>query len=625
MYSFLSLIQSPDLSLIRCYDYLRKSVAKYVPECLQSSNLINQEPSDFMDKTTILGRKSNEKPLDPAYFKVSGRLTKLLGADSVSDRFVAINELVKNAYDADSTKVVIKFENLRAGSPMITITDDGHGMEYYDIDNSWLVIGTDSKVRDPYTKKFKRRKIGHKGIGRFAIQNLARMAEIVSYPEGQDTGYRVVFDWASYETGNVMVNTVPNQVFSFSKPKSKKGFEIRLHDLRHKWDENSIKELSRNLSMIIPPNMTKTKFTPIIETREFPRYSGKLKSDILKNAVFTFKGSLQNDGTVKYALTSPRYGKKNYSEYMGLTCGPVEFIFFFYYRDKERMKESGIKISDIESLKTILDEFGGIKLYRNNVRVTGFGEPGSDWLQLDSMRVQDTAIPGNNQIIGFVKITAEHNPLIVDTTTREGIIGGQAFEDLKAFVRASVKFFSDRRKELEGKRGKKKPVSKKELKKITASLAKTEPTKLIDFRPRYPEVFYKPLEEEINSAFEKQLPNATLVLARKLVENLLYNILEYKFPRDVDLWYNTSKRRAHDFGILVEHLENKMHKFSIDQVEIIKSLISLIKPFKREANTKTHKVLEYLEEVDELKRLKIPEIIELELKIIEKVRGIQPP
>src|SRR5439155_12091539 len=122
-----------------------------------------------------------------------------------------------------------------------------------------------------------------------------------------------------------------------------------------------------------------------------------------------------------------------------------------------------------------------------------------------------------------------------------------------------------------------------ELKKISASLRKTEPVKLIEFRSRYPEVFYKPLEEEINSAFGRELPNATIVLTRKLVENLLYNILEHKFPSDVNMWYNTSKKRAHDFSILLEHLENKMHKFSHDQVDLVKKLISLIKPFKREA------------------------------------------
>lgn len=579
-----------------------------------------------MVQPAVLGRKQNEKALEPVFFKVSGRLPRLLGADSVSDRFVAINELVKNAYDADAKKATIKFENIRAGSPTIIISDDGNGMEYYDLENSWMLIGTDTKEREPYTKKYKRRKIGHKGIGRFAIQNLARTVEIVSYPENHETGYRIIFSWSEYEAGNALVTGVPNQSFSFSKPKSKHGFEIRLHDLRHRWDENAIQELSRNLSMIIPPNITNAKFIPYIDAPEFPKYSGKLKSDILRQAVFTFKGSLQQNGQVKYILSSPK-GKKTYNETLKeFTCGPVDFMLFFYYRDKEKMAENGIKIADIDGLRSTLDEFGGIKLYRDNLRVTGFGEPGNDWLQLDALRVNDPSkVPSNNQLIGFVKISAENNPLIVDTTTREGIIGGPAFDDLRDFIRASVKFFSDKRAELEGKKkGKKTTRGKKELKKIKDSLGKKkEPEKLIDYRPRYPEVFYKPLEEEINSAFGARLPNATLVLTRKLIENLLYNILEYKFPKNADMWYNTSEKRAHDFGVLLRHIVDKKQKFPPDQRDLIDKMVSMIKPFKREANSKTHKILEYLESPDELTRLKIPEIIELELKLIDKIRGIK--
>ncbi|MEM3191209.1 MAG: hypothetical protein QW292_03795 [Candidatus Parvarchaeota archaeon] len=51
-----------------------------------------------------VGRKANEEELEPLRFKVKGRLAQLLGAESVSDIFVAINELVKNAYYADATK-----------------------------------------------------------------------------------------------------------------------------------------------------------------------------------------------------------------------------------------------------------------------------------------------------------------------------------------------------------------------------------------------------------------------------------------------------------------------------------------------------------------------------------------
>jgi len=96
--------------------------------------------------------------------------------------------------------------------------------------------------------------------------------------------------------------------------------------------------------------------------------------------------------------------------------------------------------------------------------VTGIGDPGDDWLQLDAMRVNNpTLIPSTNQIVGIVRITAEQNPNIVDTTTREGIIGGKPFDDLRNFVRASIKFFADHRAELEGKRKKAKPKKKGEV------------------------------------------------------------------------------------------------------------------------------------------------------------------
>ena len=118
-----------------------------------------------------IGRKANEEELEPLRFKVKGRIAQLLGAESVSDRFVAIMELIKNSYDADANRVKILFENVRSGTPSLTLSDDGMGMTSYELQNEWMVVGTDKKLRDPYSRRYRRRKIGQKGIGRFAIQN----------------------------------------------------------------------------------------------------------------------------------------------------------------------------------------------------------------------------------------------------------------------------------------------------------------------------------------------------------------------------------------------------------------------------------------------------------------------
>jgi Histidine kinase-, DNA gyrase B-, and HSP90-like ATPase len=593
-----------------------------------ASSLILKGPNGSRLAPVQIGRRSNEEELEPLRFKVKGRLAHLLGADSVSDIFVAINELVKNSYDADATKVRIKFENVRGGSPAITITDDGHGMTFYDLENEWMTIGTDRKLRDPYTTKYKRRKIGHKGIGRFAVQNLARMVEVVSYPEGESKGYRIVFDWDSYNQSSAMMEGIPNPTFSFPKKKDERGLEIRLANLRHLWGEETIKGLSRDLGMIIPPNLTGAKFNTFIDAAEFPRYSGKIRSTLFKQAVFTFRGKLSATGKIRYVLESRKGERHAYEESLKeFACGPVEFVMFFYYRDRDKLAEYGVTVADIDGFRETLDEFGGVKLYRDNIRVTGIGDPGEDWLQLDAMRVNAPAlIPSTNQIVGMVRIGAETNPGIVDTTTREGIIGGKAYTDLRDFVRASIKFFADHRAELEGKRKKGKRRKKGEVQKTLKNLASPqEPPKFLDFRPRYPEVFYRPLEEEINQAHNSNLPNATLMLARKLIENLLYNLLERKFPDRIILWYEINQGRANDFSVLILGLQNNKKKFSPDEQELIEKLLALIKPFRREANSKTHKVIQYLDVVGDLNILKIPEIVELELKLIEKVRGLAAP
>jgi hypothetical protein len=115
------------------------------------------------------------------------------------------------------------------------------------------------------------------------------------------------------------------------------------------------------------------------------------------------------------------------------------------------------------------------------------------------------------------------------------------------------------------------------------------------------------------------------MLSRKLVENLLYNLLERKFADMIVLWYDINQGRANDFSVLINNLQNNKKKFSPDEQELIELLLSLIEPFRREANSKTHKVIEYLDSVEELDGMKIPEIVELEIRLIEKIRGLAPP
>ena len=47
------------------------------------------------------------------YFSTSAQLARRLGRESVSDPVVALLELIKNSYDADSTLSKIVFEKIK--------------------------------------------------------------------------------------------------------------------------------------------------------------------------------------------------------------------------------------------------------------------------------------------------------------------------------------------------------------------------------------------------------------------------------------------------------------------------------------------------------------------------------
>jgi len=163
--------------------------------------------------------------------------------------------------------------------------------------------------------------------------------------------------------------------------------------------------------------------------------------------------------------------------------------------------------------------------------------------------------------------------------------------------------------------------NKKEIKRINVKETKIT-RKLINFKGKYPMIFFDGLEDEINLAYNiPKLPNATLLLTRKLIENLVYCLLEYKFQgTDITIYYNTRRRMAQDFKTLLDNLKTHKEDFEADQIEWIEKFLELAKPFRKEANKKTHKIMEYLDNMDQLKALKINDMVQILLKLIDKVK-----
>lgn len=122
---------------------------------------------------------------------VSARVIYQLGEQLIKDEFVALTELIKNAYDADATSIKIDvdtYANTKYGKGRITIEDNGNGMTRDILFNAFLRISTNFKINEKYSPVFNRRTLGEKGLGRLAIQRLGEHVEVITKPRINDNG-----------------------------------------------------------------------------------------------------------------------------------------------------------------------------------------------------------------------------------------------------------------------------------------------------------------------------------------------------------------------------------------------------------------------------------------------------
>ena len=140
--------------------------------------------------------------------------------------------------------------------------------------------------------------------------------------------------------------------------------------------------------------------------------------------------------------------------------------------------------------------------------------------------------------------------------------------------------------------------------------------KLIDnLGSSYPQSFYAPLEQEINDCYASNYPNAAFFLSRKLIENLIFQILEKKYPSDIPLWFNASTNSHNKLSLLITNLYSKKADFKPNVKNYLEKFNTEIGTFRKEANLKAHNVIEYLSDKSELKKYKINDLVQLLLNI----------
>lgn len=108
---------------------------------------------------------------------------------------------------------------------------------------------------------------------------------------------------------------------------------------------------------------------------------------------------------------------------------------------------------------------------------------------------------------------------------------------------------------------------------------------------RLPDDFYKRLVDEINRIYTNRLPMSLSILIRKLLENLIIDILRKKYSTQVmSLYYDTSRGRFHDFSVLPKNLDSRKGEFQYITQNLDKSLIQKINQYRETGNSGAHSI-----------------------------------
>jgi signal transduction histidine kinase len=385
-------------------------------------------------------------------FRPRARIIRTLGRDLIQNRMVAVQELVKNSYDADSHRVTLTFKGpLTAGQGTLTVADDGEGMTLDTVKTAWMEPATVFKRRQTRTSAG-RRVTGEKGIGRFASARIAHRLELDSVSSENGNRVRAWFNWEKFEGDEKFLDQVKCRWEEGPAPRGRKhGTLLLLEDLREDWNEKDIRELKVVLSRLLPPAGMAEDFRIELTIEDDPssRLSGAIAPpNFLEHPHYRLVGKVDGDGTVTariayrgkesdllesgskpVRITIPTEGEEDHPP----RCGPFEFDFRVWDREREDLGELVTEPhSTIQDIRRDLDAVAGIQVYRDRVRIL-MQDP--DWLDLNLRRVQTPTLRiSSNQIVGHVLIDSDRNSGLVDQSNRQALVDSPELDDFEESI-----------------------------------------------------------------------------------------------------------------------------------------------------------------------------------------------
>ena len=416
-----------------------------------------------------------------------------LGDQLIKNENIAIIELVKNSYDAGATECDLELENIdNKDLATITIRDNGIGMTPKVVTDVWLEPGADFKeliissqldLFEYGYQDLERKPIGEKGIGRFGVHKLGNYISLITKNKYSDKEVLIEIDWDDFAESKYLEDA--KFVVEERKPLLFKGTDtgtqIVISKVRKDWLLSKYRDLYKSINSLNSPfnkkatNEFSVNLSLSLEDKEKEAlWSEKSLSvdEIKKLAMWRFRcvfsaGEIRNvkysfqpyktmdllDGRTKSAkeydssqLKIDKLIKEETLEDINLDSyriGNIELDMYVFYLGSKVLKYSG---ADSRQINDFMKENGGVRVYRDDLRVYDYGEVEDDWLGLDQQRVSHVGKKiGNKLILGAVSIKREDSKDLVEKTNREGFVEDDAYLALKNAILNGIALFNNER------------------------------------------------------------------------------------------------------------------------------------------------------------------------------------
>jgi signal transduction histidine kinase len=383
-------------------------------------------------------------PDNKAHFRFSTDILRRLGEELNPSLEHGIVELAKNSYDADATKFTVVLADADKPGGSVAISDNGTGMTPADIRDGWLVLGKSRKSSIKRTPG---------GLGRLAALRLGSVASVKTRPKTpSDAEYHIDINWKDFDAA-----TLVEQVDLLIDERKRKsgsttGTDITIRGLRAGVSRAEMRRLARELILLADPfGQTNSSFTPVLVAPEFDDIAKIVETGYLVDADFHLKASVGLRGRAS-AIVLDWKGKELFrANHKQLTehrkgepygCPPATFDLWAFLLKAEAFVGRNSKIQDVRAW---LDAVGGVHLYQNELRVSPYGNPGNDWLDINLRRAQSPEErPSTNNSIGKISVL-DQNFELAQKTDRSGFIETEAFKQLREFAQDALEWMARER------------------------------------------------------------------------------------------------------------------------------------------------------------------------------------